>query len=90
MDSTLKILDNGDKIYLKNGFVHREDGPAVIRKIGENLWYKDGILHREDGPAVEKTNGTKNTKQNKTPQVKKIKQYLIEINGVKYKKKSKK
>jgi len=42
------------------------------------------------GLLLKKTNGTKNTKQNKTPQVKKIKQYLIEINGVKYKKKSKK
>ena len=34
--------DDGDKIWLKNGIYHREDGPAVIYKKGYMSWYLDG------------------------------------------------
>jgi len=42
---------NGNKRYYKNGYYHREDGPAVISD-KEERWYYEGLLHREDGPAV--------------------------------------
>lgn len=43
-------FENG-YIYVMNGQLHREDGPAV--KIGDRLEYwLNGKRHREDGPAV--------------------------------------
>jgi len=48
----------GNIIYTKDGELHREDGPAVIRTDGSQSWYKDGELHREDGPAVIWADGT--------------------------------
>ena len=38
--------------YLKDGYYHREDGPAVEYLNKYKAWYKEGNLHREDGPAV--------------------------------------
>lgn len=45
-------------IFKGKHVLHREDGPAVIKK---NLseWYKNGKLHRENGPAVEWSDGSK-------------------------------
>ena len=46
------------EIYLRNGVLHREDGPArITRNTDEGRiieeWYYDGKRHREDGgPAV--------------------------------------
>lgn len=53
-------FENG-YIYIMNGQLHREDGPAV--KIGNRLEYwLNGKRHREDGPAViDNTNGIDNT-----------------------------
>ncbi|EAP71602.1 MULTISPECIES: hypothetical protein [Ralstonia solanacearum species complex] len=47
------VVDNQVKQWVKNGVLHREDGPAVV---GRNYaaWYRHGLLHREDGPAVVK------------------------------------
>lgn len=50
---------NGDiklkRWYNKNGKLHRDDGPALIRyknnKILYKKWYKNGKLHKENGPA---------------------------------------
>lgn len=43
-------FENG-YIYVMNGQLHREDGPAV--KIGDRLEYwLNGKRHSEDGPAV--------------------------------------
>ena len=50
---------NGDKVWYKDGKLHRLDGPAVDRADGAKEWYKDDKLHRLDGPAVERTNGDK-------------------------------
>ena len=43
--------------YYKNGFLHREDGPASITPGGTKKWLIHGNLHREDGPAIEWADG---------------------------------
>jgi len=49
----------GDKIWYNDaGQVHRDDGPAVIRKDGTKEWYQHNLLHRDNGPAVENPDGT--------------------------------
>jgi antitoxin component YwqK of YwqJK toxin-antitoxin module len=45
-------------LYVRNGKLHREDGPAVEYENGDKYWYIDGELHREDGPAVINANGS--------------------------------
>jgi len=50
--------ENIYKEWLKNGQLHREDGPAVIYKNGDKMWCYNGKLHREDGPSVEWEDGT--------------------------------
>ncbi len=50
---------NGDKVWYKEGNLHREDGPAIEAANGTKKWYKNGKYHRTDGPAVEYTNGYK-------------------------------
>jgi len=60
-DGDLPALTNqwGDKWWYKNGELHRDGGPAVVRGNIEE-WYQHGKLHRDDGgPAVEIKNGTK-------------------------------
>ena len=42
----------------KDGWVHREDGPAQIKPDGTQKWFWRGWLHRDDGPAVIEANGT--------------------------------
>lgn len=40
------------EIWIRNGVIDREDGPAIIHK--ENrLWVKNGYFHRLDGPAID-------------------------------------
>jgi len=34
---------NGDKEWLVNGFLHREDGPAVIYNNGSFLWFLNNV-----------------------------------------------
>ena len=46
-------------VGLKNGKLHREEGPAIEIASGTKVWYKNGIRHRDVGPAIEYTNGTK-------------------------------
>ena len=57
----LTIDEYGDKRWrLKNGQLHRENGPAIERADdGDKEWYLNGKYHREDGPAIEWANGTK-------------------------------
>lgn len=45
--------------WLHDGFLHREDGPAVEFTNGDKQWWIKGKLHREDGPAIEGGNGDK-------------------------------
>ena len=55
----MEIDPDGSKEWYLNGFLHREDGPAIENPNGEKLWYLHGNLHCEDGPAIEWPNGTK-------------------------------
>jgi len=48
----LHINKFGDKMWYKNGFLHRLNGPASIF-INSKYWYCNGLKHRLDGPAVE-------------------------------------
>ncbi len=43
----------------KNGQLHNENGPALIRPDGSTEWWWHGLRHREDGPAREDSSGTK-------------------------------
>jgi hypothetical protein len=58
------VVDNSAKKWLKNGFLHREDGPAVIRGSGVNqvceYWLNGCLvtasmleLHRTLTPEIE-------------------------------------
>jgi hypothetical protein len=49
----------GSKFYRVDGYLHREDGPAVEDHSGALYWFRYNKLHREDGPAVEYPDGTK-------------------------------
>jgi len=42
---------NGIQYWVKNGQIHREDGPAIIDGDSQ-YWYKNGKVHRDDGPAI--------------------------------------
>ena len=42
----------------ETGRLHREDGPAVINRMGKQWWFQ-GRPHREDGPAIEGEYGTR-------------------------------
>ena len=50
---------DGNKVWLLNGVLHREDGPAIEYSDGETRWCLNGKRHREDGPAVEYADGDK-------------------------------
>jgi hypothetical protein len=50
---------NDGVFHLKDGKIHRTDGPAVEWEDGSKSWLVDGNLHRTDGPAIEEANGTK-------------------------------
>lgn len=41
------------KTHYVNGFIHNDDGPAVIYEDGSKEWYKNGLRHRDNGkPAL--------------------------------------
>jgi hypothetical protein len=50
---------NGEKHWLLNGKLHRENGPALELSTGSKAWYLNDKLHREDGPAVIRWDGHK-------------------------------
>ncbi len=53
-----EVLKDGTvQYYNENGWLHREDGPAIEWAKGAKEWYRDGRCHREDGPAVEYPDG---------------------------------
>ena len=52
-------VENGTTMWLLNGKIHREDGPAVEYADGSKFWLLNGKLHREDGPAITYANGDK-------------------------------
>jgi hypothetical protein len=57
MKNGLEIDDLGNKIWCKDGKLHREEGPAVEEKNGRKVWLINDKLHREDGPAIEYADG---------------------------------
>jgi hypothetical protein len=59
MQSEMSIDSDGDKRWVVNGKLHREDGPAVEWANGDTEWWQHGIRHRTDGPAMEWENGHK-------------------------------
>jgi hypothetical protein len=59
------MVDNSVRKWMKNGLLHREDGPAVIRGSGENrieeFWFEGCLinaamleLHKTLTPEIEK------------------------------------
>lgn len=50
---------NGDLYFYKEGYNHRDDGPAIITSNNFKLWFKNGKCHQTDGPACEFPNGEK-------------------------------
>lgn len=57
LDGHRYIEDDGEKKWLYNGRLHREDGPAIICEDGSEFWYLHGKYHRTNGPAVIFSNG---------------------------------
>ena len=49
---TFIVTTNGSQVWLKNGYHHRINKPAIIFADGEEIWYKHGRLHRDNGPAT--------------------------------------
>ena len=54
-----KTFLNNELWELPNGYLHREDGPAIKNLYGDKIYYYNNKLHREDGPAVEYHDGDK-------------------------------
>jgi len=58
-----------DLLYVQNGVIHREDGPANIRKgldgYLEETYFQNGVKHRADGPAhiIRNRNGNGSLKE---------------------------
>ena len=54
MTYEVKVSRDGEKRWLLNGVLHREDGPAIEFIDGSKCWYRDGKPHRDCGlPACE-------------------------------------
>jgi hypothetical protein len=51
-----RIFNNRIEYYNENGYLHREDGPAIEYNDGRKLYYINGKRHRTDGPACEYIN----------------------------------
>jgi hypothetical protein len=59
MKSIKKQYSNRIEYQNEQGFLHREDGPAVIWNNGNEEWFNNGKPHRENGPAVVHIDGFK-------------------------------
>jgi len=58
MKNGLNVDSCGNNCYYFNGFLHREDGPAIERLNGTKEWFVHGRRHREGNlPAIEYHNG---------------------------------
>ena len=55
----LKTDKDGNKWWKLNGYLHREDGPAIEILDGTKYWYINGRRHRVDGPAIQTPRGSK-------------------------------
>lgn len=48
-------LPDGTNIYITDGRLHREDGPALQTSDGTSYYFIDEALHRDNGPAISST-----------------------------------
>ena len=95
IEYTVKVYDDGAKVWWLNSKLHREDGPAIEGTNGYKAWWLNGERHREDGPAVECADGRKNWylngKKVTEEEHKKLTSKatcqgkVVEIDGIKYK-----
>jgi hypothetical protein len=53
----LEVDKDGNKFWILNRELYREDGPAIEWFDGDREWVINGKLHRTDGPAVEYRDG---------------------------------
>ena len=58
-EPVMEVDELGNKWWLLNGKLHREDGPAIEGYDGSKSWWLNGERHREDGPAIEYADGNK-------------------------------
>jgi hypothetical protein len=92
---TVKVYENGYRVWYQNGKLHRVDGPAVEWANGDRSWYQNDQRHRVDGPAIEYVNGYRQwwiegkqlTQEEFNKQTKKstCENKTVIIDGVKYK-----
>ena len=71
IEYTVRVYDNGDKVWYLNGKRHREDGPAFEGADGSKAWWLNGERLTEE---------EFNQRMNKPCSGK-----VVEIEGVKYK-----
>jgi len=60
----VRVYSNRTVWYNIEGYLHRDDGPAIEHSDGSKSWYQNNQRHRDDGPAVEYANGSKEWYQN--------------------------
>jgi hypothetical protein len=48
-----KHIENGAKIWYKNGKFHQDNGPAIEFANGDKEWFQYGRRHRLNGPAMD-------------------------------------
>ena len=54
----IEVNEYGNRRYYNSaGYLHRNNGPAIVCSNGYKSWWQDGELHRIDGPAVEYAKG---------------------------------
>lgn len=59
IEYTVKVQNNGNRLWYLDDKLHLHDGPAIEYADGGKLWFINDQLHREDGPAVEYADGYK-------------------------------
>lgn len=51
-------MPNGDIVSVDEyGYLHNDEGPALITRFGVEEWWVHGKRHRTDGPAILYPNG---------------------------------
>ena len=54
----VEVDEYGNRRYYNSaGYLHRDEGPAVITRSGTKMWFQNGWLHRIGKPAVVYPNG---------------------------------
>ncbi|WP_052764126.1 hypothetical protein [Microvirga massiliensis] len=53
------VHPDGTETWYREGKLHRDSAPAVVKLDGTRIWFRYGRFHREDGPAVEMPDGSR-------------------------------